>query len=735
MRETDIVQGIQVLLAQKPGSALTQSRIASELKLKGGARKRLQKCLNALVKDGRIQKSRNRRYGIVKTPDLIAGTVSMIRSGDAFLAPEDGDGDIFIARRDLGTALPGDRVAARLWSDMPAADRRGREGARRGGHRKPGPGDRPSAKVVDVLDRGRRDIVGTLKTTGRFFYVVPIDPCYQRDFYVPDAGGAGVNDRVVVRFTEWDNRHVSPEAEIVDVIGPADDPSVDTVSIIRHYGFETKFPGAAMREAEEASRLVDRPGRRVDLRDRHILTIDPERARDFDDALSLDVRSDGTRRLGVHIADVGHFVRHGSALDREARRRGNSVYLPDKVIPMLPEQLSNGVCSLRPDEDRLAFSAFLTIDSKGTVTAREFAKTIIRSGARLTYRQAMALISNRKTKVRVSPEIRRLLKELHRLAQQLRKKRFARHALDLDIPECEVQIGKDGRMTGVRPVVNDESHQLVEECMIAANEAVAIEVSDKAAPLISRFHGKPAEGKLEELSATLADMGFRTGKLADRGVLARFLKSIEQHPLGHTARIAVLRSMQRAVYSASEHGHYGLAKTFYSHFTSPIRRYPDLVLHRQLATLLARGGRTRKRPVAGGHSYDSSALTRIALDCSRTEQEAERAERDILEIKKYRFFEQQLADQSPEEYEAVVVRLMDFGMFVEVLDLQVQGLVHASALPGGRGHLRRHGKGARARVANELRVGRKMYRLGDRVKVHVVRVDFADRKLDFALTG
>lgn len=271
--------------------------------------------------------------------------------------------------------------------------------------------------------------------------------------------------------------------------------------------------------------------------------------------------------------------------------------------------------------------------------------------------------------------------------------------------------------------------------MIAANEAVAIEVSDKAAPLISRFHGKPAEGKLEELSATLADMGFRTGKLADRGVLARFLKSIEQHPLGHTARIAVLRSMQRAVYSASEHGHYGLAKTFYSHFTSPIRRYPDLVLHRQLATLLARGGRTRKRPVAGGHSYDSSALTRIALDCSRTEQEAERAERDILEIKKYRFFEQQLADQSPEEYEAVVVRLMDFGMFVEVLDLQVQGLVHASALPGGRGHLRRHGKGARARVANELRVGRKMYRLGDRVKVHVVRVDFADRKLDFALTG
>lgn len=734
MRQADIIHGIQVLLAKRPGAALTATQIAAELKLKGGARKRLQKSLNALLKDGQIQRSRKNRYAAVKTPDLITGTVSMIRSGDAFLTPDEGEGDIFIARRDLGTALPGDRVAARLWSDIPPVQRSGRRtGDRR--PRKPSPGDRPSAKVVDVLDRRQRDIVGTLKTTGRFFYVVPIDPAYQRDFYVPAAAGASVNDRVVVRFTEWDNRHVSPEAEIVDVIGPADEPSVDTICIVRHHNFETSFSRAVMKEAESASRLADRPGKRLDLRKKNILTIDPARARDFDDALSLDTDAQGNRVLGVHIADVGHFVRHGSALDREAQKRGNSVYLPDMVIPMLPEQLSNGICSLRPNEDRLCFSAFLTVDSSGTVVGRKFAKTIIRSGARLTYRQAMAFLSGHQPKMKhpLRPEMLKLLKKLHPLAQQLRKKRFGRHALDLDIPECEVVIDKGGRMTGIRPVVNDESHQLIEECMIAANEAVAVEISDNSIPLISRFHDKPSEVKIEELSAKLADLGFQTGNLADRKVLAKFLKSIQTHPLAFSARVAVLRSMQRAVYSASHRGHYGLAKGFYSHFTSPIRRYPDLVLHRQLAALLSRGKGGRGRPAAGAHSYDSATLGKIAVGCSQTEETAEKAERALIEIKKYRFLEQQLADQCPEEYEAVVVKVMGFGMFVEVLDLQVQGLVHASTLSGGRDRRRRHGKHSRRAPTGTLKAGKKTYRVGDRVKVHVVRVDFDDRKLDFAL--
>jgi len=739
MKQSDIINGIQVLLARKPGAALTQSQIAAELKLRGAARKRLQKCLSVLLKEGQIQHTRKNRYSIVKTPDLITGTVSMIRSGDAFLSPDDsgGEDDIFIARRDLGTALPGDRVAARLWSDIPSSQRTGRKGRDRSQRHKTSPGDRPAGKVVDILERGRRDVVGTLKTTGRFFYVVPIDPSYQRDFYVPDAAGASVNDRVVVRFTEWDNRHVSPEAEIVDVIGPADNPSVDTISIIRHHGFETSFPRAVLREAESAARLVDRPGRRIDLRKKIILTIDPARARDFDDALSLETDADGNRVLGVHIADVSHFVRHGSPLDREARKRGNSVYLPDKVIPMLPEQLSNGICSLRPDEDRLAFSAFLTIDSKGTVKAREFAKTVIRSSARLTYRQAMGLLSGKRIKRSVCPEVLKLLKKLHPLSQQLRKRRFARHALDLDVPECEIVIGKDGRMTGIRPVVNDESHQLIEECMIAANEAVAVEVSGSGMPLISRFHDKPSEEKIGELTVKLRDMGFKVGNLSERRVMAKFLESIRSHPLAFTARIAVLRSLQRALYSASDRGHYGLAKGFYSHFTSPIRRYPDLVLHRQLASILSPRKDGKGRSVAGARSYDPALLAKIAAGCSQTEQEAEKAERASIEIKKYRFLEQQLADQSPEEYEAVVVKLMSFGMFVEVLDLQLQGLVHMSTMVGGGRGKRRQAKRSRGKPAAAQgagRSGRKAYRVGDKVKVYVVKVDFEDRKLDFALS-
>ena len=237
MRQAEITHNIRILLAERPGTSLTASQIATELKLKGGARKRLQKCLNALLKEGQIQRSRKSRYSVVRTPDLITGTLTMIRSGDAFLIPDDGEEDIFIARRDLGTALPGDRVAARLWSDITATRRPPGHRGKRPERRPARKDDRPSAKVVNILERGQRDVVGTLKTTGKFFYVVPIDPSYQRDFYVPDRRGASVNDRVVVRFTEWENRHVSPEAEIVDVIGPADKPSVDTMSIVRHHGF------------------------------------------------------------------------------------------------------------------------------------------------------------------------------------------------------------------------------------------------------------------------------------------------------------------------------------------------------------------------------------------------------------------------------------------------------------------------------------------------------------------
>jgi len=351
--KNDIIE----IIHSRQSSPMTAQEVSKVLKLQGHAAKKIQKWLNQLVVSGQIVRIRDNKFSAGEPADLITGIVDVAKSGVGFLT-ETGGPDIMIPVTELNTALPGDRVVVRL--DAIARERR------------------RSGSVIKILERSRHDIVGTLKTTGKFYYVVPIDASYSQDFYVPDAKGGKVGDRVVIRFTSWQNRHVSPEGEVVEVIGPADKPSLDTITIIRHFGFKDEFPAAVMREVEHASILMEQPGRRMDLRNTYILTIDPLTARDFDDALSIERDSTGNRVLGVHIADVGHFVRKGTPCDQEARSRGNSVYLGDKVIPMLPEQISNGICSLRPNEDRLTFSAFMTIDPSGKVLRRSFAKTIIR---------------------------------------------------------------------------------------------------------------------------------------------------------------------------------------------------------------------------------------------------------------------------------------------------------------------------------------------------------------------
>ncbi|MFC1497070.1 ribonuclease R [Verrucomicrobiota bacterium] len=624
--------------------------------------------------------------------DQVTGILDVIRSGDGFLTEIDGRQDVFIPQRSLGTALPGDKITARIQMEL-----RGRE----------------TAKVVRVIERARHDIVGTLKRTDKFLHVVPVDPAYNHNFYVPDSNDARINDRVVIRFTNWENKHVNPEAEIIEVIGPSDNASLDTLSIIRHYGFRDEFPADVMREAETASSSMNKPGKRLDLRDRHIITIDPKSARDFDDALSLSKDSHGNRVLGVHIADVSHFVKIGGALDKEARQRGTSVYLPDKVIPMLPEQLSNGICSLRPNEDRLAFSAFITFDQTGEVLSSKFTKSIIKSKCRLTYEEALTILGR---KGAGHDETERLLKQISRLAQQLRKKRFALYALNFNIPECKIEIGTDGLIKDVKIVRDDISHQLVEECMIAANEAVARELSNRKFPFISRIHEPPSERKIEELSATLTDMGFTPGNLNKPRNLSAFLKTVKDHPLVHHVRVAVLRSMNRAVYSCSDKGHFGLAKKYYAHFTSPIRRYPDLTIHRQLSALVMS---QKKGP------YEKNELSGIAQASSLSEQAADEAERSLIEIKILRFLDGQLKKKKPRVYDAVVVKVMNFGMFVELIDLKAQGLVHVSAISDKYVVFGKN--------RGTLKAGKKVYRLGSRIKVFVCKVDFDNRRIDFAL--
>ena len=689
---------IRYLFESSPETAWDTRNIVQTLGLQGKQIKRMTEQLYRMVRNGEIVPTRKgRAYVLAKEADLATGALRMARNGAGFVLDRDTGKAIWIEAEDLGTALLGDTITIRI--------------TRRGVDRK--------GKVIKIVERSSRDIVGTLFSTGRFLYVVPLNPAYRKDFAVPAANGAKPGDRVVMRFTGWENRHVAPEGEIVDVIGPADKPSLDTLVVMKQFELPEEFPAEVLAEAEKVSQRLARPGTRVDLRKSFIITIDPATARDFDDAVSLETDEQGNRVLGVHIADVSHFVRPDSALDREARQRGTSVYLVDKVIPMLPEQLSNGVCSLRPDEDRLTFSAFMTFDGDGKMIARRFARTRIRSKLRLSYEQAMAIIASQKPEglERIPEEVPALLKETWALAAQLRQRRFSMAALDLEVPEAEVVLDEQSRMTGILIRPYDESHQLIEECMVAANEAVATELWTRGIKILARLHEPPDEDRLDELKTNLALLGFHTGNLTHPQVLAKFLKDTQDHPLRYHAHTMVLRSMKRALYSAEAIGHFGLAKTYYAHFTSPIRRYPDLVLHRQLADFLdGKGGR-----------FPQDYLVSTAMLATEREQIADDASRQLIEIKKFRFLQQQLDSKKPLEYQAVVAKCTNYGVFIDIPALAMGGMIHISNLSN---------EFVRFNPSSEtLNAGGTIYRIGSVVQVHVVKVDFDARHADFTLVG
>ena len=480
----------------------------------------------------------------------------------------------------------------------------------------------------------------------------------------------------------------------------------DVKAVMKQYNLPERFPKDALREAKrigEAGPVFF--DKRLDLRKNFIFTCDPVTAKDFDDALSFERDRKGNRVLGVHIADVSHYVRPGTALDREAFKRSTSVYLLNRVVPMLPEELSNGVCSLVPGEDRLTFSAFLTFDKNGQCITRRFAKSVIRSKARYTYEQVMGILVGRSRK---TPEAK-VVHEIGALAQQLRSRRFATGALDLEVPETEILLDDEGRMTGLAERPYDESHQMVEECMVAANEAVAKELWSRGIKILARFHDRPDPERLEQLRADLAAIGVRCGDLSHGKNIAAFLQRIKDDPLGKTIAVMVLRSLKRACYDARSIGHFGLAKDFYAHFTSPIRRYPDLILHRQLADFLVTGNGRLPQPV----------LDRMAKHCSEQEERADEAERSLHDVKKFRFIE-----ENGGVFDAIVSRVTKFGLFVDVPALATGGLVHVSTLS------RRYVHFDESRLL--LEDGRRNWRIGDTLRLRVVKVDWENHWIDFA---
>ncbi len=716
-----IREQVLALFARKDYRPLDKIDIARKLGLPANEQVALRKTLRELERAGEIARIRKNRYILPAEADLVAGKLSIHQAGYGFLMPEtSGEPDVFIAAENIGIAMHGDRVIVRISRDASPHDRV--KGRREG-------------RVIRILERAHDTIVGTLQRSRNFYYVVPDDPRFVHDIYVhPERDqqpgkSANVDDKVVVRLDAWESRHVNPEGEIIEVLGPASTPGIDILSIIRKYHLPAEFPKDVWDQAERISEEIDsrQLEGREDLRKEFIVTIDPDDARDFDDAIQVEKTNSGWR-LGVHIADVANYVEPGSALDREARRRGNSVYLPDRVIPMLPERLSNRVCSLNPGVDRLTHSVFIHFDKHGVAKSARFGRTVIRSAHRLTYKQAYAILK--------SPPRDQLGERLHlawELAALLRRKRFEHGALDLDFPEVKVWVDKNGRPVRLERVENDESHQLIEEFMLAANEAVARELKKRAIPTIYRVHENPDPEKLGEYREFVLSFNYRVGDLTHRAELQRLLASIRGKPEEQALKVALLKSLKRARYSPQPLGHYGLAKANYLHFTSPIRRYADLVVHRALGRdgtpLPSAASRITERRSRSDTPYrpDMGEITSIAEHLSTTERTAADAEIDAAQMKKLEFFQRQLDERNPQIFRAAIVDVRNYGLMVELPDALITGLVHVSSLTDDFYLF----EPARRQLIG--RRSRKRFSVGDELSVFVARVDAFKRQVDFAI--
>src|SRR6201993_4497964 len=704
-----ITEQILALLSRKDYRPLNKIEIARKLGVSGSARVAVRRTLRNLERAGEIARIRKDLYVLPAEADLVTGKLSVHPAGYGFLTSEKpSESDVFIAAENVGIAMHGDRIVARISPEPPAGRIKGRR----------------EGRVIRILERAHDTVVGTLQRSQNFYYVVPDDPRFVHDIYVRPVAAeedqrsrtiATVGDKVVVRLADWQSRHVNPEGEIVEVLGPASAPGVDVLSIIRKYHLPTEFPSDVLEQAERIPESVDAQqiSGRKDLRNQFIVTIDPDDARDFDDAIHVEKLPNGGWQLGVHIADVAAYVEPGSALDREGRRRGNSVYLPDRVIPMLPERLSNGVCSLKPEVDRLTRSVFIQFDKRGVTKSTRFARSVIRSAHRLTYKEAYAILT--------SPPRDRLGERLHlawELAALLRRKRFEHGALDLDFPEVKVWVDTHGKPVRLERVENDESHQLIEEFMLAANEAVARELKKRAIPTIYRVHENPDPEKLAEYREFVFSFGYKVGDLTHRTELQRLLAEIRGKPEEQALKVGLLKSLKRARYDPRPLGHYGLAKANYLHFTSPIRRYADLVVHRALGSDTA-----ARRSYRMGMAEIASIAERI----SATERNAADAEIDATQMKKLEFFQRQLADRNPQIFSAAIVDVRNYGLMVELPGALLTGLIHVSSLTDDFYVF----EPARRQLVG--RRSRKRFRVGDDLSVFVARVDLFKRQVDFAI--
>jgi ribonuclease R len=694
------------LLGRADYTPLNVAELSARLGVPRKLRRELEQTLVRMERAGEIARlKRGDRFGLPLVADLIPGRIRMNRQGVGRLQPNDARiSPLTIPPDATSTAMHGDRVLVR-------------RDARPKGRGTQDQAD-STGRVVRILERARTSLVGTLQQGRQFLYVVPDDPRIPQDVYVPKPKDVGrparIGDKVVVELREWTSRHTNPEGEIIEVLGPPDQEGVDQLSVIRQYDLSLHFPKPVLQETRAYGTEVqeqDLQGR-VDCRQHQVITIDPEDAKDFDDAICLQRASTDRWNLWVHIADVSHYVKPGTALDAEAAKRGNSTYLVDRVVPMLPEALSNELCSLKPNVDRLTKCVEFLLNDKGLVLKSQFYESVIRSQRRFNYPEVLAIL-----KRPPANSIERMLHQAHELAQKIRRARFQAGSLDLDFPENKILLDEHGKVLRIERIENDISHQLIEEFMLLANEAVAGTLMSLRRPTVYRIHEPPDEKRLREFREDVLSHGIPCGNLADRREVQRLLQKLNSIAIGPALKIGFLRSLMRARYAVEPLGHYGLAKKKYSHFTSPIRRYADLVVHR---TLFAKNGQS---PSAG-------PLAEVADHISETERNSSDAERDSKEAKLFAFLGSQLESQHPQTYQGLITDVRNFGFFVDVPTLGMSGLVPLSGLSDDFYQFddRNGGQLVGRRT-------RRQFKLGDKVDVQVAKVDRFKRQVDFKLAA
>jgi ribonuclease R len=665
--------------------------------------------VKSLVSSGDLIQIRGHRFGLPEKMDLYVGRLQTHRAGYGFVAPErplDGGGDIYISGPHLNEAMHGDRVVARI------------ERIKDGG--------RAEGRIIRILERSNEWIVGRYdRADDGMGYVVPFDRRVLMDIFVPPGqeGGASPGEMVVVELTRWPTSTRGAIGRVAEVLGDIDAPGVDTEIIIRKYGIPDAHPDDAVAEARRLGGAVpERETReRTDFRSLPTVTIDGEHARDFDDAITIEKLPNGNFWLGVHIADVSHYVREGSALDREAYARGTSVYFPERAVHMFPSELATGLCSLNPHVDRLVQSCLMEVDRRGQVVRREFHDGVINSDERMTYTAVNAILTDR------DPEMMKryaalvpMFEQMRELFQILNEARRRRGSIDFDLHEAEVIMDEGGMVEDIIALERNVAHRLIEEFMLLANETVASYLESQEAPALYRIHEEPDTLKVARFEEFISGFGYSLaaplGALRPRH-FQKLIERIHGRPEEKPIAFLMLRTMQKARYAPENLGHFGLAAASYTHFTSPIRRYPDLMVHRAL-----RGAR---HGLLTGEARDEviEELPEAGRHTSEMERRAEEAERELLQWRKVKF----MADKVGDEFEGYVTGVAAFGLFIELIEHFVEGLVHVSTMADDYYRFVESAHLLRGENTH------KVYRLGDRVRVQVLRVNMEIRQVDLGL--